>query len=145
MQTTITCYGCQLPLSEEHFTPGIWTRGRGRCQPCAKKFSAAHYAANREKYLERMRVNGLLRRFGLTPQRYDEILAAQDGKCAICGTTEGWFHPGAGRKKRLSVDHCHAGGQVRGLLCDLCNMGIGRFKHDPDLLRAAIDYLENSP
>jgi hypothetical protein len=41
----------------------------------------------------------------------------------------------------LAVDHCHEGGEVRGLLCGRCNMAIGRFEHDPHLLQAAIDYL----
>lgn len=141
---TIRCYGCELPLTEEHFTPGIWTRGRGRCRPCQKTYSADNYAANRGLRLEAMNAYNLTKRFGMTVDDYDAMLAGQGGKCAICGATEGWYSPGAGRSKKLSVDHCHEGGQVRGLLCDLCNMGIGRFKHDPDLLRAAIGYLENS-
>lgn len=53
------------------------------------------------------------------------------GKCAICGTTE-----------KLRVDHCHASGSLRGLLCDSCNKGLGFFKDDPKRLRAALRYLK---
>jgi hypothetical protein len=138
---TITCYGCELPLSEEHFTPGIWARGRGRCRPCQKAYGAAFYAANREKYLERMKVNNLLRLYGLTPEAYEELAEAQDHRCAICGAESGWRHRQSGKLKKLAVDHCRKTGRIRGLLCDRCNTAIGKLDHDPDLLQKAIEYL----
>ena len=70
----------------------------------------------------------------MTPADYDALLARQNGVCAICETTE----PG----KPLYVDHCHIRNEVRGLLCRSCNLGLGNFKHDPRLLRAATAYLE---
>lgn len=67
-------------------------------------------------------------------------MVAQDGRCAICGATD------ARRRKsdRLNVDHDHATGAFRGLLCDPCNNGLGRFDDDPDRLRKAADYLEKN-
>lgn len=141
MTHTITCYGCQLPLPEERFAPSVWATGRGRCKLCQKKVSAASYAANREERIARMTEYRMEKAFGLSMADYERMLADQDGRCAICGATEGWYHVQAGRGRKLSVDHCHERGQVRGLLCDSCNMGIGRFKHDPDLLQKAIAYL----
>jgi hypothetical protein len=58
----------------------------------------------------------------------------QDGRCAICRKK-----PQTGR--RLSVDHDHKTGEVRGLLCTLCNQGLGYFKDDPGRLGAALEYL----
>jgi hypothetical protein len=65
------------------------------------------------------------------------MMLAQEGKCALCHTDK----PN-GRGKRLHVDHCHGTGKIRALLCHSCNAGLGAFKDDPALLRAAIDYLE---
>lgn len=64
--------------------------------------------------------------------------AEQGGRCAICHLSE------AENGKALALDHCHTTNRVRGLLCDLCNTGLGRFKDSPDALRRAITYLEAS-
>jgi hypothetical protein len=73
----------------------------------------------------------LRRKFGLTPEQWQEIAEAQGYACKLCG-----------EKKRLATDHSHSNGKVRGLLCWNCNSGMGKFKHNPALLRAAADYIE---
>lgn len=88
-----------------------------------------------------------LARYGLTPESYQALYESQGGLCAICGT-EGTsdvipHHVRAATgASRLNIDHCHETGKVRGLLCNLCNTGIGHLKDSPDLLRAALRYLE---
>ncbi len=72
--------------------------------------------------------------YGLSSREYTGMLEAQGGLCAICGNP-----PQAGGV--LAVDHCHAGGHVRGLLCRGCNTGLGHFRDNPELLRKAVDYL----
>jgi hypothetical protein len=70
------------------------------------------------------------RRYGLT---VDQLLAIENkacGKCAICK-----------RALRLHIDHDHATGRVRGLLCSNCNLGIGLFGEDVQRMRQAIHYL----
>ena len=64
-----------------------------------------------------------LAQYGLTPEDYDRMLAAQGGRCAICGTD----NPG-GQGNRLHVDHDHETGRVRGLLCQGCNARLGWFE-----------------
>jgi hypothetical protein len=87
-----------------------------------------------------MRCN-IVRRMSITANEYDAMLETQGGVCAICA------RPPLG--KSLGVDHDHAccpgagscGKCIRGLLCDDCNNGIGRFSDDIDRLKRAIDYL----
>lgn len=76
-------------------------------------------------------------KYNITLEDYNTILALQDGKCAICGTTKS-----TGISERFHVDHCHTTGKVRGLLCHDCNTGIGKLKDDIKLLTKALEYLE---
>lgn len=74
--------------------------------------------------------------YGVTPEQYQALLDAQDDRCAVC-RSDAW----PGKDNRPHVDHDHATGAVRGLLCGRCNTGLGQFQDDPALLRAAVDYL----
>lgn len=89
--------------------------------------------ANPDKVWLRNR-KSLLRRYGLTLEAYNALLADQDFRCAICRTQE----PG---KMSWQIDHCHSSGRVRGLLCIRCNTGLGHFRDSPELLQAAKEYL----
>ncbi len=84
-----------------------------------------------------VRAATLKNKFGITPEQYDTMLAAQGGHCAICPATK----PG-GRAKFFHVDHDHATKKVRGLLCHNCNTGLGMFRDNVNFLRVAVDYLE---
>jgi Recombination endonuclease VII len=81
-----------------------------------------------------------LRRYGLTPEQLAEKVAAQGNCCAICG--EPPDPSGIKAASRLHVDHDHVTGVNRDLLCVRCNQGIGYFKDDPVLFRAAAEYIE---
>ena len=74
--------------------------------------------------------------YGITTEDYNDMFIEQAGQCAICGMHQQEL------KKRLNVDHCHNTDRVRGLLCEGCNIALGRFKDNPDILRNAIKYLE---
>jgi len=74
--------------------------------------------------------------YGLDFDEYNKLLEKQNGACAICGSLPPNTH-----KKRLSIDHCHTTGRVRGLLCDSCNTALGLLKDSPDLMLKAISYL----
>lgn len=75
-----------------------------------------------------------LKKYGMTFDDYDKLLAKQGGVCGICKQSP---KPG----KILGVDHCHASGVVRGLLCDYCNQALGLFKDNTQALLSAVDYL----
>lgn len=74
--------------------------------------------------------------YGMGVEEFGELLASQNGLCAICRTDE------PGGKGSWHVDHDHDAGGVRGLLCHHCNVGLGNFKDNPQKLRMAADYLE---
>lgn len=118
------------------------------CLPCRREYRQQRRMAGLEPTgwpkltPEQHRRANLKRYFGITPEQYDEMLQRQGGVCAICGNPE--QHRYRGEPRRLSVDHCHGKGKVRGLLCSDCNMGLGQFKDDPVRLRAAIKYLQRT-
>ena len=91
----------------------------------------------------RGRKNAILKKvYGITIEQYDAMHAAQEGKCSICGDGERAVNTKTGLPRDLAVDHCHTAGKVRDLLCASCNGGLGNFRDDPALLRAALAYLE---
>ena len=76
-------------------------------------------------------------RYGISPEQYYELYQKQGGKCKICGAEvfEG---------KYLCIDHNKETGEVRGLLCRECNVGLGMFKDSPDIIKKALKYLKEN-
>lgn len=74
-------------------------------------------------------------RYGVSGETYMTMLANQDNACAICG-----LQCSTGR--RLAVDHDHATNIIRDLLCHKCNVGLGAYNDDVELLAKAIEYLK---
>lgn len=100
------------------------------------------YTMSREQYATRYwgpgddtRWKRLWQLYGVTDRTYYKLLKIQDGGCAICGQPEPV-------EQLLHVDHDHATGHVRGLLCLDCNLRVVGADRDPDKLRRAADYLE---
>lgn len=75
--------------------------------------------------------------YGVTLEQYDQILSGQNFCCAICHASE----PG-GKNDRFHPDHDHDTGDIRGLLCHKCNLGLGLFNDSKTTLEAAISYLD---
>lgn len=95
-----------------------------------------HYLANRDKYLQIERERTYKKKYGITLSQFNEMLAAQNGRCKICGSEK------AGSiGQNFAVDHCHSTGRVRGLLCINCNARLGWYELYKD---KADKYLEKS-
>jgi hypothetical protein len=90
------------------------------------------YLKHRQRILEANR----LKLYGLDAEAYRRLVEQQQNACAICQSDFGG---------RPHVDHCHTTGIVRGLLCGLCNHGLGSFRDSPDRLMAAAAYLAPFP
>lgn len=147
--TEKACTKCHVvkPLDQFHRRASARDGRQPYCGVCATADALAWNQANpgyhrqkaneyRLRHPEKVADRALRWKLGVAVGTYADMLAAQDGKCAICGTTD----PGP-RIKRFHVDHCHATGQVRGLLCHSCNIGLGAFRDKPNLLILASKYL----
>ena len=87
----------------------------------------------------------LRHKYGINTPERDALLESQDGQCMICSANITFDGQCSGiRKHSACVDHCHSSGAVRGILCGMCNAGIGMFFDRPDFMRAAADYLEEA-
>lgn len=133
------CSKCRQPKPRSEFRdrPGSRLGLQSQCKPCQtetrRKASKKWHATNKD-YIISAKRQRLMLRYGMTLEDYENRLAEQGGGCAICG---GVNYSG----RNLAVDHCHATGDVRALLCDRCNRGIGYFGECAELMRKTIDYL----
>lgn len=100
---------------------------------CRRPFEQRATPEARQRWRTKNKDKRREQKFGLTPGQYDEMLAEQQGVCAICK------QPSPSRA--LAVDHDHQTGAVRGLLCTGCNVGLGNFRDDTELLARAQAYL----
>lgn len=120
------CQVCQKPIPETRGSNAIYCSyeckklGNRSGSPKARR----DQIANNRRYL-----------YDITMEEFEARLASQGGVCAIC-RTDTWTGKGP------HVDHNHETGAVRGILCHKCNLGLGKFNDDPELLRAAATYLE---
>lgn len=141
MARLLVCTRCGRSEPEVAFYPK-----RYQCKPCVVAAQKVRYQNQRAngwrqptRSSEQVRIDNL-RRYGLTVDDYDRLLAEQGGACAICGVDR----PEIRRKtdRHFHVDHCHETGVVRGLLCNRCNRGLGMLGDDN--LNKAILYLEKA-
>ena len=73
-------------------------------------------------------------RYGLTADEYDAVIAKANGACELCAATD----------RKLVLDHCHATGVIRGVLCTACNTSIGKLGDTSKSLLRAVAYLQKS-
>lgn len=122
----------------------FYTRSDGtpisRCKSCHKLGVSEWIATHRDENRAYARRSQRKRLYGMTQDEFEELLASQDYRCAICEEPERAVI--RGKVADLSVDHCHVTGVVRGLLCHACNVGLGKLQDSPYLLRKGADYLE---
>lgn len=109
------------------------------CNKCAAEKSRKWAAENPLKMKESKRWWRMRKRYGIDRKDYEKMYDQQGGKCAICGEAGETYQPS--HTHPLLVDHCHATGQVRALLCHNCNSLIGHAKDSAGVLENAIAYL----
>mgnify|MGYP000872898381 FL=1 len=146
------CPGCDTRKSLDEFGKRKHARDgyAPRCRPCTNVQRREHRASNLERAREvdaasyqrskdKRRSYNLMKLYGISIEQYEHMLAQQDGCCYICRKPPS----GKANGSKLAVDHDHETDQIRGLLCDHCNKGLGQFRDDPELLRLAAAYVES--
>lgn len=144
----LTCGKCQIskPLLEFHKNSARKSGFSAYCKDCVRQYHQGWRAKNPEEAKRRNREANRkfdrsdagktasrrknAKRYGLTLEQYDEVLARNSGLCAICN-----------ERAATCLDHCHLTLTVRGGLCTTCNKGLGLFYDRIDLLQKAIEYL----
>jgi hypothetical protein len=108
----------------------------------ANEYTKNYNIQNKEKVSVSKRNLVLLKAYGMTEKDYEDLYNSQNGVCAICGKPETSIHNKTNKPRRLAVDHDHATGKVRGLLCGSCNTAMGKFCDSVQVLQKVIMYLE---
>lgn len=167
---TKTCGRCKENKPVDNFRP-LAGKSLGRfcsmCRPCEKQYFYEYNQKNKEKRLakgaewrknnhekmlgykrkynnnnrDKIRASGRLRRSKTSEDVFNSLLREQDGLCAVCREPETTMQ--YGKAKGLAADHCHQTNKTRGLLCQNCNLGIGRFDDNIFYIENAIAYLSN--
>lgn len=156
------CTKCSEQKPNSEFSKNN-TRKTGRnsyCKSCHKEYVAKHYQENKETYLEKadnwktanpqkrkdvankytknnpekLRNNFLKNKYGITLEEFNDKQSLQQHKCTICGNK---FK----NTKDAHMDHCHATGKIRDILCSACNKGLGYFRDSVPNILAAAQYL----
>jgi len=144
---TKVCKKCKKKKSLSAFRKANWGKNGydSQCKVCRKLYAKQWRKRNPEEAKKKNRKQKLKINFGMTVDDYDKIFEIQKGVCAICGQPE--ISKNQYGLRRLSVDHNHVTGKVRGLLCSRCNIGIGHLnvdKKDVTLLLNAIEYIRKN-
>lgn len=146
------CSGCKQWVLKGFFNKDSRAKDglNYNCKACRQKYRRQEEVQERtsvynKKYADenpelmkaKDRKNSLMRFWGMEQEEFDALLAKQGGTCALCSKTESNPH------KRLCIDHDHATGKIRGLLCDHHNRALGLMNDSINELEAGIKYLKS--
>lgn len=139
-----TCSTCKKEkLLGEYYKHKSYKDGhRSTCKSCCSLYEKDRYLKLKNDgniYIknkqETVRKSNLMNAYGLSIEKYDELLIQQNHCCAVCEKHTNEL------KRRLSVDHCHETGFIRGLLCDNCNQKLISNRTDPNIFMRAYYYM----
>jgi len=119
----------------------LMVEGNLQCRVCEQWLSTTQYIIHQDRRTKRLhhdsychecrRMSYIARNHAIPVEQYRAIVVEAGNHCQICK-----------QETTLHLDHCHATGKLRGMLCVRCNTGLGTLQDDPDILRAAITYVE---
>jgi hypothetical protein len=131
------CKYCKTEKLKESFSPHPHTKDKlsNKCKECVNAYNKLRHSLRTRKDLDQLnlkrrqnrntwatdRKKHFKRKYGITVEQYNQMLLTQNNTCKICKNI-------CKSGKNLAVDHCHATGKVRGLLCATCNVNLGRIE-----------------
>ena len=131
------CKYCKIEKLKESFSPHPHTKDKlsNKCKECVNAYNKLRHSLRTRKDLDQLnlkrrqnrntwatdRKKHFKRKYGITVEQYNQMLLIQNNTCKICKNM-------CKSGKNLAVDHCHATGKVRGLLCATCNVNLGRIE-----------------
>lgn len=129
-----TCSLCGIPKALTSFRRRKEAKDglRNQCAVCEDLRKKKWCRNHPEKWKRTQKASSLKSLYGLSMESWNLLFRSQNGQCYLCSRSG----------VRLSVDHCHTSGRVRGLLCQKCNAALGLLDDSPERLRAAAAYLE---
>ena len=136
---TLRCCRCREYKSFDQFDkrPGTKLGITTLCQECRRAYINQRTQNEPEHVKQHRRFSAKARRYGMSPEDHARMEQEQGGRCLICATIPT-------NKHGLVVDHDHATGAIRGLLCSDCNRGLGGFKDNEVVLQRAINYINEA-
>jgi len=128
------CTKCkkEKPITEYFNDKQKYDGKRPDCKVCNTLQCTAWNRANKDRH----RYYSIKHLYGVTQEIEQQMLYDQDNSCAICKINFSLL------SKKFCIDHCHDSGNYRGLLCEKCNQGLGKFNDNIEYLKSAILYLE---
>lgn len=143
MPTMRMCTVCKTAKPFEDFYDGLKSKKQrystnkkylhSRCKECDHARVRIYHKDNKQRLRKQMLIRHRFREYGLTEEQYNNMVLSQNNLCAICNNPS--------KNKALAIDHNHKTGEVRGLLCQNCNLAIGLFKENIIIFNKAIEYL----
>jgi hypothetical protein len=148
----VTCTLCFVPQPRSAFRPDLKKKNglRSNCKECGRGYARkwqkvtrqhARWKSENPAKWNAVQFRHMLKRYGITVDDYYAILDRQEGRCAICRTDTPKMRKGC--RQAFVIDHDHATGQVRGLLCMNCNSGIGNLSDSIERVASALEYLRH--
>lgn len=142
-----TCSQCrnELPVTEFYRQARGKDALQSKCKACCRAYRAEWEARNVERMRIYYRRKALKDRYGQdAPELFGRLMEKQRGVCAICRKPETAVGRG-GVGQRLAVDHDHETGEVRGLMCRVCNQTLGAMGDNIQGVMRFVEYLQNPP
>ena len=141
IDNTKTCTKCRHTKSIEMFSMqrGYADGRRSQCKPCRRDIEAERrlrpgYRRTNTTVVDRAR--RIAKSYGVSLDEYKQLLLAQGECCALCERGAGWKYG------VLVIDHCHATGRIRGLLCNSCNTALGKLGDTEEAITKALVYVK---